>query len=72
MVVTMNSKGYLGTLEPERINAYERIVESANGTFAVTLQKRKNYCMIVITKMGCKLLISEFPNHYNTISYGKF
>jgi hypothetical protein len=37
---------HLGTIELERSNAMERIVENGHGTITFTLQKRKNYCML--------------------------
>ena len=42
--VYANGQERLGTFEPGRSNALERIVENVHGTFTFTLQKRKNHC----------------------------
>jgi hypothetical protein len=47
---TVNGQERLGTFESERSNALERIVENGHGTFTLTFQKRKNYCMFLLIK----------------------
>jgi hypothetical protein len=43
---TMNGQEHLGTIESERSNASERIVENGHGTVTFTHQKRKKHCII--------------------------
>jgi hypothetical protein len=39
----MNGQEHLGTIELERSNALERIVENGHGTVTLTHQKRKKH-----------------------------
>ena len=41
---TVNGQENLGTIESERSNALERIVENGHGTVTFTLQKPKKHC----------------------------
>jgi hypothetical protein len=41
---TVNGQEHLVTIESERSNALERIVENGHGKVTFTFQKRKNYC----------------------------
>ena len=45
----MNGQEHLGTIESERSNALERIVENGHGTVTLTHQKRKKHCNYRIT-----------------------
>ena len=40
-----NGQEHLGTIESERSNALERIVENGHGTVTLTRQKRKKHCI---------------------------
>jgi hypothetical protein len=42
---TVNGQEHLGTIESERSNALERIVENGHGTVTLTHQKRKKHCI---------------------------
>jgi hypothetical protein len=41
---TVNGQEHVGTIESERSNALERIVENGHGTVTLTHQKRKKHC----------------------------
>ena len=41
---TVNGQEHLGTIESERSNALERIVENGHGTVTLTRKKRKKRC----------------------------
>jgi tRNA (Thr-GGU) A37 N-methylase len=41
---TVNGQEHLGTIESERSNALERIVENVHVTVTLTRQKRKKHC----------------------------
>jgi hypothetical protein len=47
---TVNGQEHLGTIESERSNALERIVENGHGTVTLTLthQKQKKHCILIL------------------------
>jgi hypothetical protein len=47
----MNGQKHPGTIESERSNALERIVENGHGTVTFTFQKRKKHCICNFIKL---------------------
>ena len=54
---TVNCQERLGTIESERNNAFERIVENGHGTVTLTRQKRKKHCKLKVT-MVCLIFVT--------------